>query len=92
LQSLKARLQDRAASLSRKLADRAAKEQRDITTILRELQNSIRQELDQPAVVQLVFTGFTGEEHQQYDRDMAALAARADQIDDEIQQESERIQ
>ena len=92
LQSLKARLQDRAASLGRKLADRAAKEQRDITTILRELQNSIRQELDQPAVVQLVFTGFTSEEHQQYDRDMAALAARADQIDDEIEQETERIQ
>jgi SNF2 family DNA or RNA helicase len=92
LQSLKARLQDRAASLERKLADRAAKEQRDITTILRELQKSIRQELDQPAVVQLVLTGFTGEEHQQYDRDMAALAARADQIDHEIQQETERIQ
>ena len=92
LQSIEARLEDRASSLHRKLADRAAKEQRDITTILRELQSSIRQELVRPNVVQLELFSFTGEERQQYDRDMTALAARAEQIDHEIQQETELIQ
>jgi superfamily II DNA or RNA helicase len=92
LQSLEVRLQERSASLRRKLADRAATEQRDITTILRELQNSIHQELARPAVVQLELSGFTGDERQQYDRDMAALAARAEQIDHEIEQETRRIQ
>jgi superfamily II DNA or RNA helicase len=92
LQSLEARLQDRSTSLGKKLADRAAKEQRDITTILRELQTSIRQELAQPAVVQLELSGFTGDERQQYDHDMSALAARADRIDQEIAKEVERIQ
>ena len=91
LQALEARQQERAASLRKKLADRASAEQRDITTILRELQSSIRQELARPAVVQLELSGFNGDERQQYDRDMAALAARAEQIEHEIEQETQRI-
>jgi hypothetical protein len=69
-----------------------SKAQRDIRSILTELQESIRKELSQPAVVQLQFTGFSQDERQQYERDLDALEERAHQIDDEIRQEVERIQ
>jgi predicted phage-related endonuclease len=41
---------------------------------------------------QLSLTGFSAEEQQQLRRDISALEARAKQIDDEIRQETERIQ
>jgi S-adenosylmethionine synthetase len=85
-------MRERATSLQKTLAIRAEKEQRDIRSILVELQESIRKELSQPAVVQLQFTGFSQDERQQYERDLDALEERANQIDDEIRQEVQRIQ
>jgi hypothetical protein len=92
VQALEGRMRERAASLQKTLSIRAEKEQRDIRSILTELQESIRKELEQPAVVQLQFTGFSQDERQQYERDLDALEERASQIDDEIRQEVERIQ
>jgi ERCC4-related helicase len=89
--ALNSRMNDRAASLQKKLADRAAKEVHDISAILTELQQSIRQEIHSPEVVQLQLEGFSTDERQQYERDLNALEERARQIDGEIEQEVERI-
>jgi hypothetical protein len=92
VQSLDVRMRERSASLQRVLADRATKEERDITTILKELQESIRKELRQAeGVVQLQLSGFSLEEQQQVERDLSALEERASQIESEIEQEVERI-
>jgi hypothetical protein len=61
-------MRERAASLQRTLADRAAQEQRAIRFILTELKEHILKELHQPEVVQLTLTGFSSEGHQQFDR------------------------
>jgi hypothetical protein len=53
VQALERRMRERSASLQKPLALRAEKEQRDIRSILIELQQSIRNELQQPEVVQL---------------------------------------
>jgi superfamily II DNA or RNA helicase len=91
-QALEARMRERTTGLQKTLASRSQKEQQDIRSILIELQQSIRQQLAQPEVVQLQLTGFSGEERVQYERDLEALEVRAAQIDDEIPQEVERIQ
>jgi hypothetical protein len=91
-QSLDVRMRKRSASLQKVLADRAAQEERAITTILKELQASIWKELRQSeGIVQLQLTGFSTEERQQVERDLSALQERASQIDIEIEQEVERI-
>ena len=92
VQALEGRMRERASSLQKTLTIRSEKEQRDIRSILSELQESIRKELSQPAVVQLQFTGFSQDERQQYERDLDVLSERANQIDDEIRQEVERVQ
>ncbi len=93
VQSLEVRMRERADSLQRALADRAAKEQRDIRSILTELQESILKEIRQPEkVVQLQLIGFSTEERQQFDRNISALEERIKQIDTEIEQETRRIQ
>jgi ERCC4-related helicase len=92
VQSLDVRMRERSASLQKMLADRADKEERDITAILKELQASIIKELRQSeGVVQLQLNGFSFEERQQAERDLSALEERASQIDSEIEQEVERI-
>ena len=92
VQALEGRMRERSASLQKTLAARAEKEQRDIRSILIELQQSIRNELQQPEVVQLQLGGFSQDERQQYERNLSALEERANQIDEEIQQEIKRIQ
>lgn len=92
VQALEGRMRERSASLQKTLAMRAEKEQRDIRSILIELQQSIRNELQQPEVVQLQLGGFSQDERQQYERNRDALDKRADQIDEEIQQEVKHIQ
>ena len=93
MQSLEARTKEREQSLQRALADRAAKEQRDIQAILAELQASILKEIHRPTqLVQLQLTGFSTEERQQFERNVAALEARVKQIDTEIAEETRRIQ
>jgi len=92
LAALEARMRERAGGLQKLLAERAEKEMNDITTILTELRTSILAELRQPEVVQLQLAGFSTEEHEQFERNMSALAERAEQIDAEIEQERAAIQ
>ncbi len=92
-QALEARMRDRASSLQRTLAERGSKEQRDIRAILSELQRGILQELQAASgPEQLVLEGFSAHERQQFERDVAALEARARQIDSEIAEETSRIE
>ncbi|GLV59776.1 helicase SNF2 family protein [Dictyobacter sp. S3.2.2.5] len=92
IRALENRMGERTKSLQKKMADRAAKEQADITAILTELKENISKELEQPEVVQLELSGFSQEERQQFNRDISALEARLQQIDSEIEQETARIQ
>ena len=86
-------MQEREESLQKKLADRAAKEQHDISSILAELRSNILKEIQRPAqVVQLQLTGFSTEERQQFERNVAALEERVKHIDTEIAEETRRIQ
>ncbi|GHO65075.1 helicase SNF2 family protein [Ktedonobacter sp. SOSP1-52] len=91
-QALEKQMRARTKLLNKKLNDRALKEQRDITTILKELQKSILNELRQPEEGPQQLTLFNSEERQQYDHDLRALEARAQQIDEEIEEEVKRIQ
>ncbi|GER90556.1 helicase SNF2 family protein [Dictyobacter vulcani] len=92
IRALEERMGERSKSLQKKMTDRADKEQKDITAILTELKNNIIKELQQPEVVQLSLSGFSHEERQQINRDIASLEARLEQIDTEIAQEVERIE
>ncbi len=91
LQALEARMRERTVGLQKFLAERAEKEMSDITTILTELRTSILAELHQPEIVQLQLAGFNTAEHEQFERNMSALSARAEQIDAEIAQERAAI-
>jgi len=88
-QALESRMQDRVASLSNLLADRAEKEVDDITAVLTELKRAIREELVEPEYVQLEL--FSPPEREQYRRNVAALEARLAQIPGEIEQETALI-
>jgi len=91
LQALEARVRERTNGLQKFLAERAEKEMNDITTILSELRSTILAELRQPEVVQLQLAGFSTAEQEQFERNMSALAERAEQIDAEIEQERANI-
>ncbi len=91
LQALEARMRERTGGLQKFLAERAEKEMNDITTILTELRTGILAELRQPEIVQLQLAGFSTAEQEQFERNMSALAARAEQIDAEIEQERAAI-
>ena len=91
LQALEARMRERTNGLQKFLAERAEKEMSDITTILTELRSTILAELRQPEVVQLQLAGFSTAEQEQFERNMSALAERAEQIDAEIEQERANI-
>jgi ERCC4-related helicase len=90
--ALEAEMHKRARDLQKKLADRSAKEQQDIRTILTELKTNIERELKQPEVIQLTLSGFSEDERNQAKRDVAALAERVGKIDAEIEQEVMRIE
>ncbi len=87
--ALDRRMKERTASMARQLAERADKEADDITTILRELEQAIRDELDGPEYVQLAL--FTTPEREQYERDVVALRTRLAQIPVEIEKETEHL-
>ncbi len=84
-------MRERTGGLQKFLAERAEKESNDISTILTELRTHILAELRQPEIVQLQLAGFSTAEHEQFERNMSALAARAEQIDAEIAQERAAI-
>ena len=84
-------MRERTSGLQKFLAERAEKEMQDITTILTELRTTILAELHQPEIVQLQLAGFSTAEQEQFERNMSALAERAEQIDGEIVKEREAI-
>lgn len=91
-QAMQTRMRDRSESLQKTLAERAEKEQRDIRLVLSELQQSILKELREPeGVMQLELTGFSTEERLQVERNLTALQTRAQEIDAEIIEETQRI-
>jgi superfamily II DNA or RNA helicase len=87
--SLEARMNDRLKGLKSLLAEREQKEVTDITSVLRELEQAIRQEIDEPQAIQLDFS--SNDERDQYHRNMSALQTRLAQIPDEIEQETAAI-
>jgi len=91
LKALEARMRERTGGLQTFLAERSEKEMRDITTILEELRTTILAELRQPEIVQLQLAGFSTTEREQFERNMSALAERAEHIDAEIAQERAAI-
>ena len=88
--ALQARKNDRMAGLMRFLQDRAAKEARDSEAILTELRTSILAELHEPEIQQLAL--FTTAEQDQFQRNVDALRARADEIPAEIARERRAIE
>jgi hypothetical protein len=89
MRSLEARMRDRTNSLQRDLKNREDKEVADITAILIELQRSILKELEEPEFKQLEL--FSTAEKEQLDRNINSLKMRAEQIPQEIEQETAAI-
>lgn len=84
-------MRERSSSLQKQLADWADKEVADITAILTELKRAIEVELHEPAVTQLMLPMFSDTERDQFERNAAALRARAAQIPAEIVAETMAI-
>lgn len=82
-------MRERTASLEKFLAERAEKEAGNLTHIMRELERSIRGELEGPGQLELQF--FTEGERSQYERNRDALRARLDRIPAEIERETAAI-
>jgi hypothetical protein len=89
MRSLETRMRDRTNSLQRDLKNREDKEVTDITAILTELQRSILKELEEPEFKQLEI--FSTAEKEQLDRNINSLKMRAEQIPQEIEQETAAI-
>lgn len=87
--ALEARSKDRLNGILNLLSDRSSLESKNIETVLNELANSIRKELDEPEIRQLEL--FTSEEKEQLNRNMDALKRRLAAIPDEIEQEKKII-
>jgi hypothetical protein len=83
-------MRERTGTLQRLLADRAAKEVRDITLVLTELRTSIERELKQAS--RPVQTSYLSQpELEQFHRNMSSLEARVRVIPDEIRKETGAI-
>ena len=87
--SLEARSKDRMDGILKLLAERKDFESRSIESVLNELANSIRKELDEPEVLQLEL--FTNDEKDQLNRNMDALQRRLAAIPGEIEQEKSAV-
>ena len=90
LKSLDTRMKDREQSLRKSLQERCDKQIADITAILTELENRIRQELEE-ANEPLQLSLFNDAEKEQLDRNRNSLEVRLDQIPQEIEQETALI-
>ena len=82
-------MKTRTKNLETFLEKRAAKETKDIETILRELENSIRNEFKEPPEKQEKFWKEFPEE--EFDRNQENLKLRLSQIPIELEKEKERI-
>jgi ERCC4-related helicase len=89
LAALDARGRDRTESIRKQLADRAEDETRKITAVLRELEASIRAELEREPEAQLSL--FTEAEREQEQRNRDFLAARLAELPSELARETEAI-
>lgn len=87
--ALEARQKVRAESIQAQLMDRMNHEITTITTVLRELEQTIRTEIGGPEYEQLAL--FSTAEREQYHRNIAALEARLAQIPGEIEHETAAI-
>ena len=87
--ALEARVKDRMDGIQKLLTERSEFEARSIESVLNELASSIRQELDEPEVLQLEL--FTSEEKDQLNRNMDALQRRLAAIPGEIDQEKNAV-
>ncbi|MFW6358387.1 MAG: DISARM system SNF2-like helicase DrmD, partial [Chroococcales cyanobacterium] len=90
LRSLEVRMEERTKGLEKSLQERCEKEVADLTAVLEELQNRIRQELEsaqKPKQLEL----FSNEEREQFERNRNSLERRLEQIPTEIEQETQVI-
>jgi len=74
------------------LAERAAKETRDIAAILTELQKAIQEQLNDPYYQQTFLPGMAPVEQEQFERNVDALRRRIQEIPREIERETAAIQ
>lgn len=89
--ALEARMSDRTKTLETRMADRAQKETQDISTILKELAQTIESQIAQ-IDPQMSFEGWTNPEREQLETNMSALQHRLTQLPTEIKRESAAIQ
>lgn len=89
MQSLEVRRSDRMSGVQKLLEERADMESKNIEAILKELEQAIKSELDEPEAVQLEL--FSTDEKDQLNRNMDALRRRLHEIPNEIEAEQEQI-
>ncbi len=87
MQFLQTRMQDRSESLRKVLSNKENIDINDITNVLRELQNSIERELEQPQVKQMELALFNETEKEQFERNLSSLKHRLAEIPLEIERE-----
>jgi superfamily II DNA or RNA helicase len=87
--ALEARSKDRMDGIQKLLTERSEFEATGIESVLNELANSIRQELNEPEILQLEL--FTSEEKEQLNRNLDALRRRLAAIPGEIELEKKAI-
>jgi ERCC4-related helicase len=90
MQSLEAKVKERAAGLEKLLSERAEKEVGDITAIMKELEKRIKTELQNPENAQFVME-FNSAERDQFERNVHSLEARVRAIPAEIEKETAAI-
>jgi hypothetical protein len=90
MQSMEARMKERATGLANLLAERADKEVTDITAIMKELEKRISTELKNPENAQFVMP-FNAAERDQFDRNIHSLEARVRAIPTELEEETAAI-
>lgn len=84
-----ARSRERLRTLIGTLERRARTEANDLTTIIRELERSIRGELEAPPSIQLDL--FNRDEKAQHERDLSAMRHRLEALPDELEAEQEAV-
>ena len=90
LQSLDARMAERTKNLQKFLDDRAEREIGNFTTIMRELEKSIRETLSEKDDPQLLFD-WTDDEKGQRERDIGEMRTRLEEIPAELAREVDHL-
>ena len=88
-QALEARMNERTRNLEKFIAERAQKDIDDITSVLKDLEQTIREELRTETVEQLEL--WTDDERDQLERNRESLVLRLRQIPEEIEKEKGNI-